>query len=220
MSKKMCYIFNIMKRVEAYGKTTEAVLGRIRKTAKKWGGAFTPSDFADLGDPRVVGVVLGRLNAKGVIRRIRRGVYEVLEDHSVLGRIGASPKAVLEALNRRDGLELLPSGAHAANLLGLTMQVPARRTYGTSGRSRVVKTAGLAEVELRHRSPRALVLAGKTSGWLAEALRHMGKENLDTEQLKHLRAKISPKDRRELRRDMRYVAAWMRPAFELVASDE
>lgn len=209
-----------MKRAEIYGRTTKAVLERIRKAAKMWGGAFTPLDFADLGDPRVVGVILGRMNAKGTIRRIRRGVYEIPMEHPVLGRIGASPKAAMEALARRDGLELLPSGAHAANLLGMSTQVPARRIYGTGGRSRVVKTAGQAEVELRQRTPRALALAGKTSGWLAEALRHMGRENLDLEQLRHLRTKLSPKDRRELRRDMRYVAAWMRPAFELVAGDE
>jgi hypothetical protein len=209
-----------MKRADTYGKTTEAVASRIRKAAKKWDGAFTPSDFADLGDPRVVGVVLGRLNAKGVIRRIRRGVYEIPEEHPVLGRVGASPKAVLDAISRRDGLELLPSGAYAANLLGLSTQVPARRTYGTAGRRRVVNTAGRAHVELRQRSPRALALAGKTSGWLAEALRHMGRENIDVEQLKQLRAKLTPKDRSELLRDMRYVAAWMRPAFQTVAGDE
>ena len=217
MLKTKIYFFNIMNRSDAYGKHAGDVLRRIRTASRQWGGAFTPSDFADLGDPRSVGVVLSRLVAKGSIRRVRRGVYEVPSSHPLLGTVGAGPQAVTDAIVRRDALKLLPSGAHAANMLGLSTQVAARAAYGVAGRSRTEQTGGQAVVEFRRRSPKAMATAGRASGWLAEALRNIGREHVTSARLSPLKDKLGPKDRRQLREDIRYVPAWMRPAFEEVA---
>ena len=82
--------------------------------------AFTPSDFADLDDPRSVGMALTRLLRSDLIQRIRRGVYCIPTDHPVVGRVAAGTDAITQAIARRDALKLLPSGATAANNLGLS----------------------------------------------------------------------------------------------------
>lgn len=203
---------------KAYGSLRESMVRRIR--AKGAGWAFTPSDFADLGDPRSVGMLLTRLSRQGRIRRVRRGLYEVPRAHPLLGSVGAGTDAIAQAIARRDALTLLPSGAHAANALGLSTQVAARTTYGIAGRSRIQPGSGKSEIAFRRRSTRAMILAGRASGWVSEALRNIGRANLTPARLRPLRARLGATDRRQLLDDLRYVPAWMRPLFIDLARDD
>ena len=75
----------LAQALEGFG--NDAAL-RVAKMGRGW--AFTPHDFADLGDPRAVGVTLGRLVRDGKIRRISCGIYDSPHDHPLLGRTGAS----------------------------------------------------------------------------------------------------------------------------------
>lgn len=203
---------------KAYGSLLDSVSRRIR--AKGAGWAFTPSDFADLGDPRSVGMLLTRLTRQGTIRRVRRGLYDIPRLHPVLGIVGASTDAIAQAIARRDALKLLPSGAHAANALGLSTQVAARTAYGIVGRSRVQPGPDKSEITFRRRSPRAMALADRASGWVAEAMRSIGRTNLTPERLRPLHGLLGAKDRKQLLDDLRYVPAWMRPYFLELARDE
>jgi hypothetical protein len=193
-------------------------LRRIRAKGASW--AFTPSDFADIGDPRSVGMILTRLVRKGTIRRVRRGFYEIPHQHQLLGTVGTSSDAFTDAIARRDALKLLPSGAHAANLLGLSTQVAARTAYGVAGRPRVESTTGKSYVTFRKRSTKTMALAGRASGWLAEALRNIGRAHITSDRLQALKGKLTDEDRRQLRADIRYVPAWMRPYFLELAPNE
>jgi len=201
-----------------YGDLQSRLLRRIKGKGPDW--AFTPSDFADFGDPRSVGKTLTRLVRAGTIRRVRRGVYEVPHENAIIGTVGASTDAVVAALVRRDGLKLLTPGAHAANRLGLSTQVAARYTYGVQGRSKSSQAIGRTTVAFKHRSPKAMMMAGRVSGTIAEALRNIGRPNITTDRLRPLRARLTAKDRKQLREDMRYAPAWMRPFFQELARDD
>jgi hypothetical protein len=202
----------------AYGQLSANIIRRLR--LKRYAGAFTPSDLADLGDPRAVGKALTRLVRAGTVRRVRRGIYEVPRDHPVLGTVGASNDAVVAAVARRDGLKLLPSGAHAANLLGLSTQVAGRTTYGVSGRALPPAAFGRSNVAFKKRSPRTMMLAGRASGWVAEALRNIGRARLTPERLRPLRDRLDAQAKKQLAEDIRYVPAWMRPMFHDLSRDD
>jgi hypothetical protein len=58
-----------------------------------------------------------------------------------------------------------------------------------------------------------MALAGRAGGWLAEAMRNLGKKHITTQRLRAFRDAIGPKERRELLADVRYVPNWMRPYF-------
>jgi len=201
-----------------YGTLQGSVIRRIKGKGADW--AFTPSDFADLGDPRSVGKVFTRLIQAGTIRRVRRGIYEVPRTHPLIGIVGAGQDAVVAAIARRDGLKLLTSGAHAANLLGLSTQVAAKSTFGVQGRSRTSQGIGRATVEFKRRSPKAMMMAERASGWVAEALRNIGRAHVTVDRLQPLRARLSGKEKTQLREDLRYAPAWMRPFFLELARDE
>ena len=208
----------MIKTRSTYGLLSGKLLRRIR--AKGAGWAFTPSDFADLGDPRAIGMALTRLSRKGTIRRSQRGVYEIPRQHPLIGTVGAGADSVAQAIARRDALKLLPSGAHAANVLGLSTQVSAKTAYGIAGHSRVQPVAGKAQIVFRHRSPKAMALAGRASGWVAEALRNIGRDHITSDRLRPLRDRLGAKDKKQLLDDLRYVPAWMRPHFNELARDD
>ena len=56
-----------------------------------------------------------------------------------MGRIAPSADAVAKALAARDAVRLQPAGAYAANMLGLSDQVPVKVVFLTDGPSRRVK---------------------------------------------------------------------------------
>ncbi len=183
------------------------------------GSLFTPTGFLDLGGRDAVDKALSRLVAKGAIRRLARGLYDYPIVHAVIGPLQPTPEAVAKTITQRDAVKLQPSGAYAANLLGLSEQVPAKIVFLTDGLSRTVKI-GPTEIALRKTSPRNLATAGRLSGLLIQAFRHLGKEYITPETIAQLRRRIPSKDRAKVLRDLRYAPTWMHSILRELAEDE
>src|SRR6202050_3270086 len=136
-------------------KMTQSIDSRILARIHGWGrgSVLVPGDFLDLGSREAVDLALHRLTRKGTIRRLARGVYDFPKEHPVLGLLAPSADAVAHALAGRDRTRLQPAGAYAANILGLSEQVPAKALFLTDGSSRTVKI-GPMTVQLRQTTPR------------------------------------------------------------------
>ena len=147
---------------------------------------FTPSDFLDLGSRRAVDLALHRLNRRRILRRLARGLYEYPREHPELGILSPDIEKVAKALAGKDRIRLQPAGAYATNLLGLSEQVPARVVFLTDGASRKVKI-GRQQIQLRRTTPRNMAAAGRLSGLLMQALRHLGKEHIIPARMEHLK---------------------------------
>ena len=180
------------------------------------GSAFTPNDFFDIGRRGAVDKALSRLTAKGTIRRLARGLYEYPREHPELGTLSPDIEKVAEALAGKDRIRLQPAGAYATNLLGLSEQVPAKVVFLTDGPSRTVKI-GQQEIQLRRTTPRNVAAAGRLSGLLMQALRHLGKEHITPARIEHLKRALPAKERSLLLKDLRLAPAWMHPLFRELA---
>ncbi len=180
------------------------------------GSVFVPADFFEIGSRTAVDVALHRLARKGVIRRLARGVYDFPKSHPVLGLLQPSAEAVARAIAGRDRLRLQPAGAYAANILGLSEQVPAKAVFLTDGPSRTVRV-GTTTIQLRHTTQRNMTAAGRLSGLLIQALRALGEEHITRTRREHLKRAIPAERRRELLRDINLAPAWMRPIFSELA---
>jgi hypothetical protein len=201
-----------------YGHLSSTIIRRIQAKGSGW--AFTPADFSDLGDPRSVGMVLSRLSKSGKVRRVRRGIYEIPHEHPIVGTVGATTEAIATAIARRDGLILSSSGAEAANDLGLSTQVSAKKLYGVGPRSKTINIGGSNSITFKERSSKALAITGRASGTLAEALRNIGRGKVGQADLEALSRRMKASDRRQLIEDIRLVPAWMRPLFRKVAQND
>jgi hypothetical protein len=115
---------------------------------------------------------------------------------------------VAKAIAGKSGTALQPTGAYAANLLGLSTQVPAKIVFLTDGRSKTVRI-GNQQIRLKHTTPKSMATAGRTSGLVVQAFRYLGEKNIEPHMIDHLRRSLKEKDRRQLLKDIRYVPAWI-----------
>lgn len=183
------------------------------------GAVFVPTDFLDLGSREAIDIVLHRLVQKGIIRRLARGIYDFPKEHPVLGKLQPSPEKIAEALVSRDGMRIQPVGDYAANILGLSEQVPVKVAFLTDGPSRTVQIGGFT-IQLRHTTPKNMALVGHFSGLLIQALREIGKENITTERIEHLKRIIPLNKRQELLKDIRLAPEWMHSIFKKLAEKD
>jgi hypothetical protein len=51
-------------------------------------------------------------------------------------------------------------------------------------------------------------------------LRNIGKANINTQRVVHLRKELKPEHRKQLLRDLRYAPAWMHPHLRYIADEE
>ena len=193
------------------------ILDRINRGGR--GSVFVPSDFLDLGSREAVDLALHRFTRKGTIRRLARGVYDFPKEHPVLGLLAPSADAVARALAGRDRTRLQPAGAYAANLLGLSEQVPAKAVFLTDGPSRTVKI-GPTTIQLQRTTPRNMAAAGRLSGLLMQAFRELGEENVTPARREHLKRTLPADKRRALLKDLRLAPAWMHPIFRELAEED
>lgn len=161
---------------------------------------------------------LSRLVKKSVLTRVARGVYSYPQVNRLIGELSPSPEVAAKALARRGAQKLLPSGALAANLLGLSEQVPTKVEYLTDGPSCRVMVKRMT-VELKQTTPRNLATAGRVSGVVIQALRFLRRQQVGREVVGQLRLRLKPAERRQLVKDIPYAPAWMAPIFREIAGE-
>ncbi|MGB2630523.1 MAG: DUF6088 family protein [Candidatus Omnitrophota bacterium] len=187
------------------------VLSRIY--CKKRGWIFTPVNFLDLGSRAAIDQILGRLARSGTIRRLARGLYDYPRKHPDFGDIPSNYERIAQVLAGRDSLKIQPSGAYAANLLGLSDQVPAKIVFLTDGHSRTVKVGKLT-IKLKRTTPKNMATAGRISGLVIQALRYLKKNNVDSAIIAKLKRRLSGEDKSILMRDLRYAPVWIGEIFK------
>ena len=196
--------------------TEKSILDRIRGHGRGW--VFTPRHFLDLASRPAITSALRRQTEAATIRQLGRGLYDYPKHHPTLGVLSPTPEALAEAMAGRDRVRLQPSGAYAASLLGLSEQIPAKVVFLTDGPSRVIRV-GPTTLQLRHTTPRNMAAAGRPSGLVIQALRHLGPEHVTSDRLAKLRGVLQPDERRALLKDLPLAPEWMHgPLKELAAA--
>lgn len=151
---------------------------------------------------------LKRYRRSGLIRQLARGLYDYPDTDPELGTLTPSPDAVAKALAGRHAVRLQPSGAYAANLLGLSTQVPMKIVYLTDGPSRTV-AIGKKQIILKRTTPRNMATAGRISGLIIQALRYLGKPHVDDDVFARLDHRLDDDDRKRLLKDVRFAPSWI-----------
>jgi hypothetical protein len=184
----------------------DRIMKRVRAKGRGW--VFTPKHFVDFGTRGSIDMALSRLAHGGDIRRIGRGLYDYPRLHDKLGALSPDPTRLAQALSTQSGDKLAPSGAAAANSLGLSTQVPAKASYATSGRSRVKSAAG-RRLMLKHSRAPVLDHAPDSVNAVLQALAHLGKDKVDDDTIRRFAARISDRDMRRLIQARPDMPGWM-----------
>ena len=191
-----------------------AILDRVIQKAPF--AAWTPRDFLDLGSREAVDQALHRLTRSGDIRRIARGLYDKPQANSLTGQpTHPDPRAVVDALARRDQARIIVDGMTAANDLGLSDAVPARIIVHTDARLKPIKL-GKLQIDFKTTAPSKLYWAGRPAMRVIQALHwlHDIAADQDPDVQKRLSGIFANPDHGasivdDLRRDLLALPNWM-----------
>lgn len=170
------------------------------------GTVVSAKSLLHLGNRAALDQALARLARQGRLLRMGRGGYVA----PVEGRFGTrapDPAKVVRSWAEQEHETVVPHPGASANRLGLSLQVPMRPIYLTSGRSRKLRL-GKLEIELRHAGPRSLK-AGE--GFISEAVRALewlGPEDA-LARLPDLIKRMSPADCQALLNARRVMPTWL-----------
>lgn len=194
------------------------ILRRIDRMPQ--GTVFSPKDFLDIASRGTVDVTLSSLVNEGRIRRIRRGLYDVPRHNPELGGdLAPDIDEAARALARKNRWKIVPDKAWAANLLGISTQVPAKIVYLSDGPSKNVQI-GRRTVSFKHARPSMLAGLDTKTGLVVQAIRDLGKDHIGPAEIRRLRSQLSAAEKRKLVKETRYSVAWVYEAARQIAGDK
>jgi hypothetical protein len=195
----------------------DQIVARIEHLGE--GKAFSAKDFLDIASRTTIDVTLAGLTLDGKIRRVRRGLYDLPKVNPALGgKLSPDIDEAARAIARRQRWKIVPEGAWAANLLGLSTQVPAKIIYLTDGPSSEVPI-GRRSIHFKHARPKAIAgLDGKLA-LTVQALRYLGKEGVGQREIDTLRAALTPAEKRKLLKDTRFGVDWIYEVAKTIAEE-
>lgn len=197
-----------MPRAPSPNSIDTQIARRVQRAAR--GTVFTPDSFTAVGSRAAIDKALQRMVARGELRRLSRGLYDKPRQDDVLGTLWPSVDAVVKAIAGKNRLRTQPAGVYAANMLGLSEQVPAKVLLLTDGVSRTVQ-AGPMRITLKRTTPRQMAAAGRLSGLLIQAFKSLGAAHLTPDHVTRLRRSLPGTERAKVAADIALAPAWMRP---------
>ena len=194
--------------------TRDQIVARIKRLGER--KAFSAKDFLDIASRGTIDMALTSLTRLGIIRR---GLYDMPKVNRALGGdLSSDINEAARAIGRRQRWKIMPEGAWAANLLGLSTQVPAKIIYLTDGPNNEVPI-GRRRIQFKHARPKVMAgLEGKFA-LVVQALRHLGKEGVGPREIETLRAALSPAEKRKLVKDTRFGVDWIYEVAKRIAEE-
>lgn len=203
-----------MPRAPSANSIDTQIAHRVRRSAR--GTVFTSDSFAAVGSRVAIDKALQRIVARGELRRLSRGLYDKPRQDELLGTLWPSLDAIVKAVAGKDRIRTQPTGVYAANLLGMSEQVPAQVVLLTDGSSRTVQ-AGPMQITFKRTTPRQMAAAGRLSGLLIQAFKSFGQLHITPEHIARLRKALPAQERTKVLKDLALAPAWMRPLLREVA---
>lgn len=170
---------------------------------------FTSKYFSSQADDvSVVTSALSRLVQKKVIRRLTHGLYDLPEVHPKLREIMPTTQKIIDAIKTSDAIEVQPTGAYAANLLGLSTQIPMKMELYTNGPKKTIRI-GKQEIILKPTTPKNMIGAGTKAGLILHALKQIGKDNVTDEMIMRIRSKMEEQDIKHIKKQIQFAPVWI-----------
>ena len=134
------------------------------------GTLFFNNSFPEYDD-EYVGKILSDLVRSGDLYHLSRGVY-LKTERTRFGLVYPSVSAIASAIAERDKAQILPTGATALNLLGLSTQVPMNPVFLTSGSARKITIDGRT-ITFKRAVPKNFAIKGRERSLIVQALKYI-----------------------------------------------
>jgi predicted transcriptional regulator of viral defense system len=177
---------------------------------------FFISDFAHIACAETTRKILNYAIRMGLLERISHGVY-VKPMVSRFGNVPPSLEDIARSLASRYKAEIIPTGSTAANLVGLSTQVPMNLSYITTGSTRTVRI-GKRSIRFVHAAPRNFAAKGKIAPLLVQGMKEIGENNIGNAEKTAICNFISSHPDEHLTDDILLAPAWIQKILKPLIS--
>lgn len=168
---------------------------------------FFISDYTDLGSAETIRKILHEATILGMLEKAGHGIY-IKPKVSRFGNVPVPLEKIAREIADRDKCEILPTGSTAANLIGLSTQVPMNLSYITTGSTRTIKI-GERKISFRHASPKNFAAKGRVIPLLIQGIREIGEDNISGNEVDAIRRFINQQQDPYLQEDLPLAPAWI-----------
>jgi predicted transcriptional regulator of viral defense system len=152
---------------------------------------------------------LSRLNADGVIKRFRKGIYYKPQKSSLFGDVLPNPSAVAQAIATLNDAHIVPDGSIALNMLGLSDQVPMKYIY-LNDKLHKSEFVGNTEIVFKRINAKKLTASNKKAGLVLSAIEYLGCDAFnDKELVKSFAHKLDVTDIKDLDKASKNYSIWV-----------
>lgn len=172
------------------GKHASSIYTLIRDTIidKGVGKIHFLSDFTDY-DPESVRQAFVRLVKDEVVIRLSPGIF-LFPLKTRFGVAYPSDYEIAKEIARRDSASVLPAGMTAANMVGLSEQVPMKSMFITDGAARTVNVNGRTII-FKRGVPKNFAYKSKTMPLIVAGMKAMGKDDITEDSLESVRRMLA-----------------------------
>ena len=184
-----------------------------------YGTAFMISDFTDNLDYENIKKNAQVLEKRGIIRRVLRGVYDKPKYSKVINEYAVPyPNEIAKAISRGLNWEIAPDGDAALNILSLSTQVPANWSYVSTGpyKKYIINNVTL---EFKHRTNKELVGMSENTKILIQALKAIGRDNIDSYIISKLKKHYSRKEKKVILEESKRTTIWLRDIIKRICEE-
>lgn len=194
---------------------SDKIYNRIKKKGRGW--VFCSKYFYDISDRTNVRKTLSNLAKNNIIERISHGLYYYPEYSKILSssvppRHGDIAKVYADSI----GMNIMHHGAEAANMLDLSLQVPAKPYYICDKKAMVKK---FGKTELYFKSSYLAKIKGlplKVS-LILSALDYLGKEYINEDKIRKCAKILNYTERKTLLKISDSLSYWLRDVVRKIA---
>ena len=170
---------------------------------------FFANDFLDIASNATVRQILKRLADEDKIKRVIDGFYYNPRYSELIGEYEAvSIHELALAIARKYNWNIAPYNSTTLNLLGLSTQVPTHYKYISIGRYKEYKI-GDTILEFKKVNPGEIANMSLKTATVIQAIKSLGKENIDDQVIQKIRVNLTEKERTDLMNESKSVPAWI-----------
>jgi len=188
----------------------DKIISNVSKRGR--GTIFFAADFAAIGEPKAINKALERLTNNGKIIRIARGIYCYPKIDKVLGlgTLYPSFEEIAQSIAKRDKARIVPTGAYALNMIGLTTQVPMNIVYLTDGSQRHIKITNGRGIQFKHTAPKNLAFKNELAMLITFALKELTQKRIKDEDINKIKEILKKEPKEKVLTDFKLIPSWIR----------
>lgn len=174
----------------------------------KRGKIFFPTNFSKYGSSTAVRQALNRLEDKGILLRLAKGIYLFPKNHKLLGVLFPTLEEIAIAIAKRDKARIIPTGLYALNKLGLSTQVPTNVVYLTDGSPRKIMV-GNGSITFKPAPTRLLAARNDKMVLIIQALKQIKKDNITQEVKNRITEQLTTVPSDDVKHDIKLAPSWI-----------